>query len=1010
MPIKGAPFVLLFPRLHTSSNLRIFVAMISRLISLVIAIVLVTFSLLAQVSADASRAYGIRIWDEVGSPLQLVSFDVRNPGMMTAELNLDFHSVRAATGFENDYYLFCSSDEYGGLQTEGLYHINLLTKEVTAIANYDIFSYENELILLDATYDDTRDRILALAYNVDNVEIDGSSGEISAKEVGLYEFDPYTGRASLISTHDKYDFVAIAYTSDDDKLVALTSAGALWTIHTETGRHRVNISTTKIAGFERQSLAFDPGDGILYRAGFARQYEVDYGYFAKYTIRYASATYNRIDLNQDNAHIIGLHIDDSPTHASAPAAVGNLEVVPDKNGNASASISWTNPSTLYNGSPLAGAFKVRIYRNGVIIHIVEHSQLGERISYVDEGFEGLARYKVVCQNDYGEGVATYSTTVFIGVDVPGAVGDIHISKKSNNCVALSWSAPAKGKNDGWFDSASLKYDITRYPEGDMVAENIVATSFEDNTIADTRGYYYIIRSKNDAGMGLEASSATIVAGPALPEPYFCDFVDDLQAALWSVFDCDGDGQTWQRRSGEAAFMCYDPEQLEASKPVDDWMISAPIDLKAGKNYVLRYSMYIKLYSLFPVSYRIAYGSAIDPEAMTTVLVDQKRSDNNGSRDYVDHAVFFSVPADGEYCFGFEALNSVYSQFTNIAIEEHVDTDLGIIDFSATPAVIVGDKVDFEIEISNGGSLPIDGYDVAVVDDDGTSLVAAHVDETIAPGEHATIALDYNTAEAENLKLRAQVVAVGDGKEGNNLSAKQLDVAVLPDGSWCDFANGAVDTFTTPFNLYSSHSAIQTIYTKDMIAGEKCKIDGIMYYYTLLDDRAVGSFSAKIYLANTSQDVFAANRLEPIDISEFTPVFDGTISLATRQNAVFIPFSTRFDYAGENICVFTVQENDGTCTGVRWIEFPDSEGLKFHMLSYRGSTPFTFAEAMMGFNDLANISFYRPTVVDSVSDVLLDDSDAPVEWYNLHGQRLDATSLTPGIYIRRQGSKTTKVVL
>ena len=40
----------------------------------------------------------------------------------------------------------------------------------------------------------------------------------------------------------------------------------------------------------------------------------------------------------------------------------------------------------------------------------------------------------------------------------------------------------------------------------------------------------------------------------------------------------------------------------------------------------------------------------------------------------------------------------------------------------------------------------------------------------------------------------------------------------------------------------------------------------------------------------------------------------------------------------------------------------------------------------------------------------DDSEAPVEFYNLQGVRLDSENLAPGIYIKRQGRTATKVVI
>lgn len=50
-----------------------------------------------------------------------------------------------------------------------------------------------------------------------------------------------------------------------------------------------------------------------------------------------------------------------------------------------------------------------------------------------------------------------------------------------------------------------------------------------------------------------------------------------------------------------------------------------------------------------------------------------------------------------------------------------------------------------------------------------------------------------------------------------------------------------------------------------------------------------------------------------------------------------------------------------------------------------------------------------SATEGVTDITVDDCDAPVQWYNLHGVQIDEPSAA-GIYIRRQGSRTSKVVL
>lgn len=48
-----------------------------------------------------------------------------------------------------------------------------------------------------------------------------------------------------------------------------------------------------------------------------------------------------------------------------------------------------------------------------------------------------------------------------------------------------------------------------------------------------------------------------------------------------------------------------------------------------------------------------------------------------------------------------------------------------------------------------------------------------------------------------------------------------------------------------------------------------------------------------------------------------------------------------------------------------------------------------------------------TAIDGIE---ADDENAPVEYFNLQGIRVNSDNLTPGVYVRRQGSKTTKVLV
>lgn len=48
--------------------------------------------------------------------------------------------------------------------------------------------------------------------------------------------------------------------------------------------------------------------------------------------------------------------------------------------------------------------------------------------------------------------------------------------------------------------------------------------------------------------------------------------------------------------------------------------------------------------------------------------------------------------------------------------------------------------------------------------------------------------------------------------------------------------------------------------------------------------------------------------------------------------------------------------------------------------------------------------------NGITDITVDNSNAPVEFYNLQGVRVNAGNLIPGIYVRRQGSQVSKVLV
>lgn len=57
-----------------------------------------------------------------------------------------------------------------------------------------------------------------------------------------------------------------------------------------------------------------------------------------------------------------------------------------------------------------------------------------------------------------------------------------------------------------------------------------------------------------------------------------------------------------------------------------------------------------------------------------------------------------------------------------------------------------------------------------------------------------------------------------------------------------------------------------------------------------------------------------------------------------------------------------------------------------------------------------VNFTGTEGTSGITDVPVDNSNAPVEYFNIQGMRINADNLTPGIYIRRQGTDVRKVLV
>lgn len=916
---------------------------------------------MSEGGAVSPKAYGVRIYsDKTSNDNAIVSFDVDNPSVVEEEIPISGKTIRGGVCVDGVYYLV-NAPVYIAYE---LLSVDLNTKQMKTIATYEgLGSPEASLIVTDMTYDEMTKNVYVLAYDLS--QVDEEYGE-DTYPLGLFTLDLTTGKTTALGYQYYVNLVTIA-ASADGELYGLDDTGCIWYINKATGMPEMDLGYVTDKPKSLQSMSFDTKNNVLYWAGFSvsttETESTGSGYLYSIRLSEDGVTPTKIGSLQDNAEIVGLYIDPDPLPKAAPAAVSNLTAIRNESGEANVKLTWKNPATTIGGSELADGFKVNVYRNDALVKTLESQTASADVALTDEDVpSSMVSYKVVCENESGEGRPVYTDSLYVGRDVPGAVTNLAATKGDGYAINLTWSKPSEGKNKGWFDENTLKYNIMRYPDETLVASNLETTSFTDNTITALHGYYYKVTAINADGEGASVETKSIVSGPAIDElPYSCDFSTDEQFRLWTIVDNDNDGQTWYLESNYGGtsdwFLKYFPdEELNPEKESDDWFISAPIKLSASKHYIVRYDLRLAG-SLFPFNYRISAGSDATPEAQTIVIDDITGAVNNFTLE--SKVSPFTVSSDGVYYIGFQARNAVSAQITNIVIEEVSETDLQAVSLSGFTAVPKGEATVYQVEIMNRGGSAVSDYAVSLADADGNELASKTFTDEIAAQSTDTVTVEWTPTQQGKTTVYANVTVKSDANADNNRTESGLDVTVLGEGKWHHVADGTDKGGFTPFRLYSANSTAMTIYKKEEIAAEDGqKVEGIMYYYSIFQNNPLKDCPVKIYMANTELADWSEGSIAQ---DGWTLVYDGTMSCPVGLDAVALIFDKPFTYTGCNLAVMSVQTSEGGNTKVYFFYniHKDEDKTKGRLLVNYGKEPYTFADGqtMKMFNDVANASFF-----------------------------------------------------
>lgn len=592
---------------------------------------------------------------------------------------------------------------------------------------------------------------------------------------------------------------------------------------------------------------------------------------------------------------------------AVPEVVGDLRQVPGTNGEISMGLEWTNPSLSRQGEELDGLSGVKVYKDGQLAASIETGvEPGRKMTWTDDApTAGEHTYSVVVSNTTGESDAAVVNT-FCGVDLPGAPENLAVDYDAEaGIITLDWEQPQFGVRGGWYDPAGLTYRVVRQPGNRTLVTDLADEIFEDTDLEEYGNYVYQVTTRTADGIGGTAVSPGVLVEGVASLPLYEGWEDPSTLPVWTIVDNNEDGYTLGRGHKEAhgggSSIGYHPRDINTV--YDETLFSPPVCLEKGKRY--RSSFYIKSNSMGSWSLRHTYGKEKKSERQTYNVV---------SYTDVCSPVFNLVEAEftadetGTFYFAWHLFNAEkFVWMDDFRIEEIFDSNMeatSVTNLNTAPTP--GDQLTTGVTYTNKGNKSSSAFTVQLIDDDGNVLGEQAVSRPLGSGASATANIKWTVpAVIGEFAVRGRVVMDGDQCDGDNttlpvrMEIQKEGIRAVSIGTLSEVSDDA------PFKNYGRIYS-ETIYNGEDFGNIAGTMKKIAFKVRFGMDQDYPGVPFRLYVGNTDEDNLFAGW---IPASQLTKVFEGPLDLKRGVYELEIPFDTPFEYAGGNLCVLLVGDND-----------------------------------------------------------------------------------------------------
>lgn len=627
-----------------------------------------------------------------------------------AGLEVGIYSINenGLTAIATDYTMNASN---GGAALDGKYICCFMDQYMGQVygAYYRIFDMSDWSMTeqnLQADYN-----LMAECMTSDGNDIYGCfhKNDLSGYELGTMSLTPVTRTGTICSLSEPY----IALACDNRALYGIYGDGRLVEINKSSGEETM-LTNTGIVSHYLTSAAYDSKTGILYYASCTD----------------AETALYSIDFNNEYAvskicdlqgEVCGMHIIAPAAEDGAPAAVTDL-AVSFEGGSLSGTATFTMPNETFAGDELTGDLTYKVLANDEEV-AQGHAAPGASVqASIQVTKADMYKFNVVLSNPVGDSPSSNKVNEWVGPDKPFAPENVTITYE-NGRFDINWEAVTTSENNGYFDASKVNYTVTRYNNGikeTVVAEGITATQCED-AVAEPEQlsiYTYKVVATFEGTASNEAKSNAVVMGSIIP-PYTNDFATHDDILPFMFIDANDDANSWGWNESGCAFIGYSWE-----KDMDDWLMSAPVKLEAGKAYRFAFdargeSEYYK--DLFEVK----MGNQSSVSAMTTHLMDTTELSDATYRTYY---ALITPETSGTYYIGIHCLSkknmgSIY--IDNFTLEAPIPNSAPAIvenvKFTAQPDGSAAIDISFDAPGKSIGGNPLASLSYVKVSRDGEEV-------------------------------------------------------------------------------------------------------------------------------------------------------------------------------------------------------------------------------------------------------------------------------------------------